>query len=209
MFVSGQGDVLGNRALLIVISAPSGAGKSTLCERLLAERADIVYSVSCTTREPRGREVDGKDYVFLDDDDFEAHVAGGEFLEHAEVHGHRYGTLRETVAGAMGCGKSVLMDIDVQGAAQIRESLAGAADDDILRRGFVDIFIAAPSAEELRRRLDVRGEDSAETIERRLKNAVTEMASAGSYMYRVVNDDLDVAFGELLDIVTKESGKDG
>lgn len=184
------------RPLLIVVSAPSGAGKSTLCERLLAERDDIVYSVSCTTRPPRGQEVDGVDYFFLSEAEFEARAARGEFLEHARVHGRRYGTLRRTVEDAFRAGKSVLMDIDVQGASQIRENLRAAPAGDPLKRGFIDIFIEPPSPAELRARLVKRAEDAPEEIDRRLRVAEEEMRRRGEYKVRIVNDDLNRAYRE-------------
>jgi len=192
------------RPLLITVSDPSGAGKTTLCERLLAGAERIVYSVSCTTRAPRGDEVDGRDYVFLTDAQFEAYVRRGRFLEHAVVHGHRYGTLADTVRDAMHAGRHVLLDIDVQGAGQIREKLDGLPEDDLLKAGFVDIFIAPPSMEDLRRRLESRGEDAPETIERRLANAEKEMARAGEYRYRIVNDKLEDAYRRLREIVRHE-----
>lgn len=195
------------RNLLIVVSAPSGAGKTTLCDRLLAERDDIVYSVSCTTRQPRGREVHGEDYFFLSPDEFDRRVRCGQFLEHALVHGHRYGTLRSTVVDALASSRSVLMDIDVQGAAQIRKAIALSPPTDPLRRGFVDIFIEPPSLEILKNRLEGRREDQPAEIARRLRNAELEMTRAGDYQYRIVNDDLDRAFAELKQILEKEQGR--
>ncbi len=189
------------RPLLIVLSAPSGAGKSTLCDKLLAEFPDIVYSVSCTTRAPRGAEVDGEDYYFLDRPTFEARIAKGEFLEHAEVHGNHYGTLRTTVESAFAEGLSIVMDIDVAGAAQVRSYVRALPEGNPLREGFLDIFITAPSMEELRRRLVARAEDAPDVIERRLANAATEMASAHLYSARIVNDRLDVAYAELRDLI--------
>ena len=134
--------------LLLVVSAPSGAGKTTLCDRLRAEFPAIRYSVSCTTRGPREGEVDGEDYHFLSEAEFRRRLAAGEFLEHAVVHGHLYGTLRSEVADGMTAGRDVLMDIDVQGAAQIRAALAGLPPDHPLRRGYTDVFIAPPSLDE-------------------------------------------------------------
>ena len=185
-----------NRPVLLVVSAPSGAGKTTLCDRLLAEFRSIRYSVSCTTRAPRPGEVDGEDYHFLTEAEFRRRLAVGDFLEHAVVHGHLYGTLRQEVAAGLAAGRDVLMDIDVQGAAQIRASLAGLPEDDPIRRGYRDVFIAPPSLEELRRRLERRGTDAPETIERRLRQAGVEMDRAGEYGHRIVNDVLDRAYSE-------------
>jgi guanylate kinase len=195
------------KPLLIVMSAPSGAGKSTLCVRLLEQEPDIAYSVSCTTRAPRGGEVDGRSYHFLSTDVFEKRVQAGEFLEHALVHGNRYGTLKETVRAAMQQGRSILMDIDVQGARQVREALAGLPPNDLMARGFVDIFVHAPSMQVLRARLVGRAEDAAEVIERRMQNAVREMADAGRYRHQVVNDDLERALAELRGIIEKERNR--
>lgn len=192
------------KALLIVISAPSGAGKSTLCNRLLAQHENIVYSVSCTTRASRGGEVDGLNYYFLTTGAFEEKVGAGAFLEHALVHGNRYGTLKQTVRETMEQGRSILMDIDVQGARQVRETLAGLPPQDVMVCGFVDIFVHPPSLEELRRRLLGRGEDSEAVIERRMANAVRELEDADRYRYQIVNDDLDQALQELCCIIEKE-----
>ena len=190
--------------LLLVVSAPSGAGKTTLCERLRAEFPALTYSVSCTTRAPREGERDGADYHFLSEAEFGRRLEAGEFLEHAEVHGHRYGTLRRTVAEGLAAGRDVLLDIDVQGAAQIRARLAAAAEGDPIRRGYADLFIAPPSLDELRRRLERRGTDARETIERRLQKAGAEMARASEYDYVLVNDDLDRAYGVLRAILVAE-----
>ncbi len=195
------------KPLLIVVSAPSGAGKSTLCDRLLAEDSSIVYSVSCTTRLPRGEEVDGVAYYFLSPEQFESRVCAGNFLEHATVHGYRYGTLKETVRSAMTMGKSVMMDIDVQGAFQVRETLATLREDDSMVRGFVDLFIQPPSMDALRFRLEGRGEDATDVIEHRLKNATQEMACADAYRYTVVNDKLDIALTEIRNIIAREVTK--
>lgn len=195
------------KPLLIVLSAPSGAGKSTLCRALLDRRADVMYSVSCTTRAPRGGEVDGQSYFFLTPEEFERRVVQGDFLEHAEVHGNRYGTLRRTVEDAMQAGCSILMDIDVQGARQVRAALHALPPDHLVRAGFVDIFIQAPSMDELRRRLEFRGEDRADVIEMRLQNAMREVNDALLYRYALVNDALDRALGELLAIIDKEQSR--
>ena len=191
-----------NRPLLIVVSAPSGAGKTTLCDRLREARPETIYSVSCTTRAPRGDEVDGRNYHFLSSVDFERRVAAGEFLEHAVVHGHLYGTLRQTVVDSLTAGRDVLMDIDVQGAAAIRR--AAWEGEGILKQSYVDVFIAPPSIEVLSERLHRRSEDAPDVIARRLKNAVAEMARWREYRYLVINDDLKRAYTELSAIVTAE-----
>lgn len=194
------------KPLLIVMSAPSGAGKSTLCDLLLQEFPEITYSVSCTTRAPRGQEEDGIDYFFLSREAFERRVREGMLLEYATVHGNLYGTPADPVREAFAEGQSVLMDIDVAGAAQVREAVAKLPEGDPLREGFVDIFIEPPDLEELRRRLEGRGEDAPETIELRLRNAEGEVARAGEFAYRVVNDDLDMAYRRLRDILLVKSG---
>ena len=194
------------KPLLIVISAPSGAGKTTLCERLLQEYPEVTYSISCTTREPRGEEEDGEDYYFLTKAEFARHVAAGDFLEHAKVHGFEYGSLKEPVYAAFAEGQCVLMDIDVEGAAQVREHVATLPPTDPMRAGFADIFIRPPSLEALRERLELRGEDSEATIERRMRNAETELNRAGEFRYHVVNDDLEIAYRELRGIVETVSG---
>jgi len=195
------------RPLLIVVSAPSGAGKTTLCNRLLARRKDIVYSVSCTTRPPRGDEADGRDYHFLTDREFERRRQNGELLEHACVHGHRYGTPRAPVAENLAQGLSVLMDIDVHGARQVRAAVAAAPAGDPLKAALVDIFIEPPSLAVLRDRLERRGEDSADAIARRLRNAAEEMRHRSEFRYRVVNRKLATAAAELNDIVRREQAQ--
>ena len=189
------------KPLLIVISAPSGAGKTTLCERLLQDYPELTYSISCTTREPRGEEEDGVDYYFLSAAEFARHVKEKGFLEHATVHGFSYGSLKEPVYSAFAEGQCVLMDIDVEGAAQVREHIATLPPTDPMRAGFVDIFVRPPSMEALRERLEGRGEDDEATIERRLRNAEKEMARAGEFRYHVVNDDLEIAYRELRGII--------
>jgi len=190
------------RVLLLVVSAPSGAGKTTLCDRLLVDNPFMTRSVSCTTRAPRGVEMDGRDYYFLSPDEFNRKVTEGLFLEHALVHGNQYGTLRGTVEEALKAGKDVLLVIDVQGAATIRRSahLPGG----ILGRAYVDIFIAPPSLDALRDRLQKRGEDAQDVVERRLSAAQDEMARGHEYQYRVVNDNLEQAYAELAAIVQAE-----
>ena len=179
------------KPLLIIVSAPSGAGKTTLCERLLAACDWIQYSVSCTTRQPRGREVNGVNYEFVEPEQFAAYVEEDDFLEHAVVHGFQYGTRRSPVLAALQQGKSILMDIDVQGAAQIRS--AARREGGLLGDAFTDVFIEPPSLEVMRERLSGRGEDAPDVIEKRMTNAIEEMRSADDYTLRIINGDIDEA----------------
>lgn len=194
------------RPLMIVVSAPSGAGKSTLCNRLVDEFPAVVYSISCTTREPRGDEKDGQHYFFLSKKEFKARAKNGEFLEYAKVHGNYYGTLEDTVLYAMEEGNHVLLDIDVQGAKQIRESLVRLDPRHPIRRGFTDIFISPPSMEELESRLRGRGTDEEKVIRKRLENAAAEMAAAKEYSFQIVNGDLEKAYHELKTVILSGIG---
>lgn len=189
------------KPLFFVISAPSGAGKTTLCDLLLQHYPEMCYSVSCTTREPRYDEEDGIDYHFLSVARFKELIAEEQFLEYALVHDNYYGTLMEPVRSALREGQCVLLDIDVVGAAQIREHLATLPPGDALKEGFVDVFVKPPSMAELRARLELRSSDAAEIIEKRLINAERELGEAGKYMFQVVNDDLEMAYRRLCDIV--------
>ena len=196
------------KPLFIVMSAPSGCGKSTLIDLILQEYCDIVYSISCTTRAPRGEEEDGIDYHFLAPARFRELIAEDAFLEYAEVHGNYYGTLRRPIEEVLAEGNSMVLDIDVAGAAKVRHYVrhhlpAGHP----LREAYVDVFINPPSLEELRARLEGRGTDAPETIARRLENATGEMARASEYMYQVVNDDLRLAYRRLCDIIDVKSGR--
>ena len=169
------------RGILFVISAPSGGGKSTLLKRLKPEDG-FVYSISCTTRPPRVGELDGREYFFLSPEEFERRVNAGDFLEHARVHGNRYGTLRETVMDSLVAGHDVLMDVDIQGAAAIRHF-----SDAEIHSSLVDIFLMPPSFAELRRRLTQRATDSAEQIDLRLRTAINEMAEWRSYRFTILS----------------------
>ena len=189
------------KPLFIVISAPSGAGKTTLCDLLLQSYPELCYSVSCTTRDPRVNEEDGIDYHFLPEESFERMIKEGSFLEHAEVHGNYYGTLKEPVYNALKQKQCILLDIDVAGADQVRRHIAELADDDPLKIGFIDIFIKPPSLEELRERLIGRATDDLDVIEKRLENAAEEMQHENEYRYQVVNDDVNTAYKKLCDII--------
>ena len=190
------------------MSAPSGCGKSTLIDMLLQEYPDLQYSISCTTRKPRGDEEDGIDYHFLTTDRFRELLAEGAFLEHAEVHGNYYGTLRQPIVDVLNEGNSMILDIDVVGAAKVRHQVMHhLPPDDPLRAGYMDIFINPPSMDALRARLEGRGTDAPDVIERRLANAEGEMARAGEYMFQVTNDELAVAYKRLCDLIDAKSGR--
>ena len=195
------------KPLFIVMSAPSGCGKTTLIDMLLQEYHDIVYSVSCTTREPRLGEEDGADYHFMSKERFEELLRENAFIEHASVHGNYYGTLKAPIEEVLAEGNSMILDIDVQGAHTVREYVRALPDSDPLKIGYVDIFINPPSLEELRERLEGRGTDSPEVIEKRMSNAEGEMARAGEYMFQVTNDDLAICFKRLCDLIDVLSGK--
>ena len=190
------------------MSAPSGCGKSTLIDMLLQEYPDMEYSISCTTRAPRGEEEDGLDYHFLSTARFRELIAEDAFLEYAEVHGHYYGTLRQPILDVLGAGHTMILDIDVVGAAKVRHQVFHhLPPENPLRAGYMDIFINPPSMEALRARLEGRGTDAPDVIERRLANAEGEMARAGEYMFQVTNDDLALAYKRLCDLIDVKSGR--
>lgn len=176
---------------LFIISAPSGAGKTTLGKRLRERHADMMYSISYTTRPPRPGETDGEDYHFITTEDFLEKQAHDYWAEWARVHDHYYGTSAEFLCNSMAGGRDVLMDIDVQGAMQIMKRFPEA----------VTIFIMPPSMEVLQQRLAGRGTDNPDVVEKRLQNAVREMAHRDRYRHIIVNDDLDRAADKLIDIV--------
>lgn len=175
---------------MLVISGPSGAGKSTICRKLL-EDPRVEFSVSATTRKPRPGEVDGRDYRFIQAQDFRRMISEGAFLEHAEVYGNLYGTLRAPVRDALVSGKVYLLEIDVQGANQLRA----------LGEPGLYVFIAPPDFEELRKRLVARGTEAPEVLERRLHKAEDEWRERVNYDHIVVNDDLSRAVAEVRRLV--------
>ncbi len=176
---------------LILVSAPSGAGKTSLVSAALESDAQLVVAVSHTTREPRVGEQDGVNYHFVEHDKFSQMITGEEFLEHAEVFDNRYGTSSSEVSGKRENGQDVILEIDWQGAAQIRALIPDA----------VSIFILPPSIEALENRLVSRGQNTDESIQRRLSEASLEMASAVDFDYLIVNDDFDVALTQLLSVM--------
>jgi guanylate kinase len=183
------------RGMMLVLSSPSGAGKTTLARRLLARDSTIEMSVSVTTRNRRPGEVEGVDYRFTTLEDFAARVQRGEFLEHATVFGNAYGTPRAPVDAVLGTGRDVLFDIDWQGTQQLKEKA---------REDVVSIFILPPSRITLEQRLSSRGQDSAETVARRMAQANSEISHWAEYDYVVVNDDLDLAEKRIVTIVEAE-----
>jgi guanylate kinase len=180
-----------SRGRLIVLSAPSGAGKTTIARNLMARDPAVRFSISYTTRPPRGAEQHGRDYFFVERDEFARLVASDAFLEHAEVFGHCYGTGRDHVESLLADGSSVLLDIDWQGARQVVARMPAA----------ITVFVFPPSMQELERRLRERGTDAAEAIARRLDAARTEMSHWNEFAYLLVNDDADMATDRLADIV--------
>jgi len=189
----------GRHGIFFVISAPSGAGKTTLVEAL-RQTPNLFYSVSCTTRAPRGGEIEGEDYQFLSYADFRARVAAGDFLEHAHVHGDYYGTLCKPVLTNLKEGVDVLIDIDTQGAATIRN-----CDDLSIREALTDIFIMPPDLEELRRRLLKRGTETARQIDSRLATAAREMELWRDYCYTIISRSVEEDLQKLRQIMSAES----
>lgn len=178
--------------VILVVSAPSGTGKTTICRELVERDPELVFSVSHTTREPRGTEQDGVDYHFVSKESFQEMVDQGGFLEHAEYRGNRYGTSHAAIDQSMNAGFDVLLEIEVEGARQVREALPGA----------VSLFILPPSLEELERRLRGRQTDAEDVIQSRLDIADTELQSALEYRFAVINDELDRAISDVMALVT-------
>jgi guanylate kinase len=181
-------------AKVLVITGPSGVGKGTLISKLLDRVPELELSVSATTRAPRDGEVDGRDYHFLDPAEFDRLVEEGAFLEHATYSGNRYGTLRSEVQERLQNGKSVVLEIELQGARQVRDAMPEA----------VQVFVKPPHPGDLRRRLEERGTDDASAIDRRLRTAEEELAAEDEFGYVVTNDEVEAAVGELERIVRDE-----
>ncbi|MBI1172035.1 guanylate kinase [bacterium] len=186
---------MARRGLLLILSSPSGAGKSTLSRRLMAWDPSLRFSVSATTRAPRPGEVQGRDYYFETRAAFEAMVAGGQMLEHAEVFGNLYGSPRAPVEQAMAEGRDTLFDIDWQGGQQIKQAMR----DDV-----VSVFVLPPSIAELESRLRGRAQDSEEVIAARMAKSQSEISHWAEYDYVIVNNDLEKAFNDLVTILQAE-----
>ncbi|MEL6584077.1 MAG: guanylate kinase [Pseudomonadota bacterium] len=184
------------RGLLILLSSPSGAGKSTLARRLIASQSEVSFSVSATTRPARSGEVDGREYYFKTRPEFEAMIAEGEMLEHAEVFGNLYGSPRAPVEAAISAGHDVIFDVDWQGGQQIRNSE--------LKDAVVSIFILPPSIAELENRLRTRGQDEADVIARRMQESRSEISHWAEYDYVLVNEQIDQTFARLEAILMAE-----
>jgi guanylate kinase len=187
--------------LLVLISAPSGGGKTTLCQQLLAARPAMTRAVTCTTRPPRKGERDGVDYFFLDADAFLKRVQAGNFLEHATVYGHSYGTLKGEVLGKLRQGKDVLLNVDVQGAATIRQK---AEEDPELKRALVSVFLTPPSLAVLEERLRKRGTDSNAVIQKRLGVARQEIAQWKNFDYLLISSTIQEDLGRMQAIIEAE-----
>ncbi len=185
-------------SLVVVVSAPSGAGKTTLCDNMRAALPNARRAVTCTTRAPRDGEMDGVDYYFLGEEEFLARVEGGEFLENAVVHGNHYGVLKSELRAKLAEGNDVLLNIDIQGAATIRER---AATDPVLSQSLVTVFLFPPSLDELERRLRDRGTDSTEIIAGRLAIAKDEMARAGEFDHTLISQTREADVERMLRII--------
>jgi len=184
--------------ILLLVSGPSGSGKTTLCRRL-ADEGEVAYSTSCTTRPAREGEIDGRDYHFLTREVFQSKVAAGEFLEHAEVHENYYGTLKSEVLARIADGTDVVMDIDVQGADQVRD-----CPDEAIQSALIDLFVMPPTEDELLRRLTGRGTDSEEVIALRMKNALGEIEYWPKYKYNLLSGTHEEDYAKFKSLVIGE-----
>ena len=186
-----------SRGTLFVVSSPSGGGKGTIIRHVLEDVGNLSYSVSYTTRAPRQGEIDGREYFFVSRETFEEMVAAGEFLEWACVHGNFYGTSKQQILEETGAGADIILELDVQGAASVRQLLMDS----------VSVFILPPSYEVLRQRLITRGTDSPEELEVRLRNAPEELKQYSAFDYVIINDEIERAAGQLASIIYAERAR--
>jgi len=186
-----------SRGTLFVVSSPSGGGKGTIIRHVLEDVGNLSYSVSYTTRAPRQGEIDGREYFFVSRETFEEMVAAGEFLEWACVHGNLYGTAKSQVIEETNAGADIILEVDVQGAASVRQLLMDS----------VSIFILPPSYEVLKQRLITRGTDSPEELAIRLRNAPDELKQYSAFDYVIINDEIDRASGQLASIIYAERAR--
>ena len=187
------------KGILLLLSGPAGSGKSTLLRRAMSEDRNLVFSISCTTRSPREGETDGQDYHFLSDDEFLKRVENNEFLEHAEVHKWRYGTLSNAVVDILNKGKDVIMDIDVQGADQVR-----ASKDPVISDALVDVFLKTSDTTELEKRLRGRDSEDEDTFQLRMQTAVDEIKRWRDYTYCILSGNHEEDFKVLSSILVAE-----
>ena len=185
------------RGLLIVVSGASGTGKGTVCKKILADMPEVAYSISATTRAPRPGETDGKEYYFISRDEFKAWIAEGKFLEFADVYGNFYGTPLNKIEERLNRGEDILLEIDVQGALNVKRKCPDG----------IYIFLLPPSLEELKRRIEGRGTETAESLQRRLDNAIAEIKIGREYNYVVVNDTVNNAVAQIKAILVAERCK--
>jgi len=179
--------------VMLVVSGPSGAGKSTICKKVIKDN-NLYFSISCTTRSPRPGEKDGVDYYFISKNEFTHKIETDDFIEYATVHGNYYGTIKSKIIDLLSAGKSVILDIDVQGALKIKESII---NDPLLNKCAEFLFIAPPSYSELERRLRGRGTENEKNIQKRLNNAKKELAYCFQYEYLLVNDEVESAINDM------------
>lgn len=185
------------RGLLIVVSGASGTGKGTVCKKILADMPEVAYSISATTRAPRPGETDGKEYYFISRDEFKAWIAEDRFLEFADVYGNFYGTPLNKIEERLNRGEDILLEIDVQGALNVKRKCPDG----------IYIFLLPPSLEELKRRIEGRGTETAESLQRRLANAIAEIKIGREYNYVVVNDTVNNAVAQIKAILVAERCK--
>lgn len=186
-----------SKGVLIVVSGPSGAGKGTLCKELIKRNNEIALSISCTTRDPRGKEVEGVNYYFISTEEFESRIEDNDFLEYAQVYGNYYGTPKWKVLELIDKGVDVILEIDIQGALKVKEEYQDG----------VFIFILPPSLQELKERITSRGTDSKEAIIKRMDCAYEELSYAFKYDYAIVNDYIETAVDKIEAIITAEKNK--